>query len=224
MTISYDERGLVPVIAQDARTGRLLMLAWADEAAVEETVRSGFAHYHSRSRGRLWKKGESSGHVQRVVEVRLDCDGDALLYQVDQTGPACHTGEPSCFYRALLPETGGWAPSDAPPSTAIERLAGVVRARKGADPGSSYTARLLSRGMPAIVAKVREESEELAVALESESDARVVSEAADVVYHAIVGLESRGIAPGAVCEELARRFGVSGLVEKAQRTVPVEGG
>ena len=101
MNVRYDSQGLVPVIAQDARTGRVLMLAWANREALIATQESGYAHYYSRSRSALWKKGESSGHLQSVVAVRTDCDADAVLYQVHQDGVACHTGEPSCFYREL---------------------------------------------------------------------------------------------------------------------------
>ncbi|MEJ2292852.1 MAG: phosphoribosyl-AMP cyclohydrolase [Deinococcales bacterium] len=105
-TLRFDDHGLVPVIAQDAATGEVLMLAYADREAVEATLATRQAHYHSRSRGELWRKGATSGNVQRVVEVRYDCDEDALLYRVEQTGPACHTGHRSCFYRTALPDGG----------------------------------------------------------------------------------------------------------------------
>jgi len=101
LDLAFDEAGLLPVIAQDVGTGEVLMLAHADVEALEQTVATGLAHYHSRSRDALWRKGDTSGHLQRVSEVRVDCDGDALLYLVDQTGGACHTGHRSCFYRTL---------------------------------------------------------------------------------------------------------------------------
>ncbi len=110
--LRFDAHGLMPAVAQDAATGRVLMLAWVNREAVEATLRSGFAHYWSRSRGALWKKGETSGHLQRIVDIRLDCDGDALLYRVEQTGPACHTNRPSCFYRQL--RDGAWVEVEAP--------------------------------------------------------------------------------------------------------------
>ena len=107
--VKFDERGLVPVVAQDARTGEVLMLAWANAEALGLTQQTGRAHYWSRSRGELWKKGETSGHMQQVADVRLDCDGDAILYRVHQTGPACHTGERSCFHRPLTAAEGSAA-------------------------------------------------------------------------------------------------------------------
>ncbi len=99
--VKFDERGLVPVVVQDARTGEVLMLAWANRDALQRTAETGRAHYWSRSRGALWMKGETSGHAQEVVDVRVDCDADAVLYRVRQSGPACHTGERSCFYRIV---------------------------------------------------------------------------------------------------------------------------
>ncbi len=209
--------GLVPAIAQEARTGHVLMLAWMDRAAFDATLATGFAHYHSRSRGRLWKKGEESGHVQRVVGVRLDCDSDAVLLQVEQTGPACHTNAPSCFFDDAATGTRNVGP---PPANAADRLMTVLLERATLSEDTSYTAKLLSAGMPKILAKVAEESAELQAALASESDARVVSEAADLLYHVLVGFVQRGLAPDAVYLELARRFGQSGLAEKAARAVP----
>lgn len=213
---AWDERGLAPAIAQEARTGRVLMLAWMNAEALRLTLETGWATYWSRSRQGLWVKGETSGHRQRVIDVRLDCDHDAILVQVEQTGPACHTGEPSCFYRAAG-EGGTLRDTGPPPGGMIERLQGVLEERRHADPDRSYTARLLARGMPKILEKVNEEAAELAQALDAESDERVVSEAADVVYHVLVGFAARGIDATRVAQELARRFGTSGLVEKASR-------
>jgi len=218
MNVRYDKNGLVPVIAQDARTGRILMLAWANREALSATKETGYAHYYSRSRSALWKKGETSGHLQTVVAVRTDCDADTILYQVHQEGAACHTGEPTCFFRVLdgdqIVEDG---PARSPDSGMVERLQRVIESRKGDDPSSSYTASLLSKGMPKVLEKIAEESAELCDALREEEDRRVVSEAADLLYHVLVGFVERGIAAEEVDMELARRFGVSGLVEKASR-------
>ncbi|MFT7621502.1 MAG: phosphoribosyl-ATP pyrophosphohydrolase/phosphoribosyl-AMP cyclohydrolase [Myxococcota bacterium] len=204
---------LIPAIAQDHRTGRVLMLAYMNDESLRLTLETGQAHYWSRSRQALWRKGETSGNTQRVIEARMDCDGDTILLLIEQSGPACHTNEPSCFFEAL-PGGEKVAP---PPATAIERLGRTIHERRDASADSSWTARLLSRGLGKIVEKVREESEELAVALESESDERVISESADVLYHLLVGLEARGLDFEAVQHELARRFGTSGIEEKASR-------
>ncbi len=110
--IAFNEQGLVPAIAQDAETGRVLMMAWMNEQAIRQTLATGYAHYYSRSRRRQWKKGESSGHVQKVLDIYLDCDGDTLLLKIHQTGPACHTNRPSCFYRRL--ENDEWIETEGP--------------------------------------------------------------------------------------------------------------
>ncbi len=212
MTVQFDDRGLVPAIAQEARTGRVLMLAWMNAEALRRTKETGQAWYYSRSRARLWRKGESSGHTQTVLELRHDCDADTILLLVEQTGPACHTNQPSCFfYDHDLAET------KPPPSGMLDRLTRVIEARKTASGDASYTARLLSAGVPKITAKIAEEAGELCEALSAESDDRVVSEAADVLYHLLVGLSARELDIEAVLHELARRFGTSGLVEKASR-------
>jgi len=210
--ILFDERGLVPAIAQDARTGRVLMLAWMNQASLQRTRETGFAWYYSRSRQKLWQKGESSGHTQKVLELRHDCDGDAVLMLVEQTGPACHTDEASCFFY-----DHDLAPTSPPPGGMLQRLRDVLEARKNASADTSYTARLLAKGMTKINSKITEEAEELCDALASESDERVVSEAADVLYHMLVGFTARGIPVDGVMLELSRRFGTSGLVEKAGR-------
>jgi phosphoribosyl-ATP pyrophosphohydrolase/phosphoribosyl-AMP cyclohydrolase len=216
MRVIFDSDGLVPAITQDARTGRVLMLAWVNQEALNATLSTGFAHYYSRSRQALWKKGETSGHLQEVVDVRLDCDGDSLLFVVNQTGPACHTDELSCFFHQL-DKDGNSAAVSPPESGVVERLQAVLRARRNASEDSSYTAKLLSGGVAAVEAKINEEAGELCEALKNESDQRVVSEAADLLYHALVGLELRGIQSQEVALELARRFGVSGHQEKNSR-------
>ena len=183
MDISYDERGLVPVVVQDWRTGEVLTLAYANAEAVAATRRTGELHLWSRSRGELWHKGATSGNVQRVRALRLDCDGDALLALVEPAGPACHTGERTCFHNGELEPP---APHEALP--ALER---TLADRAAQRPEGSYTAALLA-DPPQIGEKVREEAEEVARAAREEPDDRVDEEAADVLYHLAVLLRSRG--------------------------------
>jgi phosphoribosyl-ATP pyrophosphohydrolase/phosphoribosyl-AMP cyclohydrolase len=193
--IAFDEQGLVPCVVQDWRTGEVLTLAYMNADAVARTRETGEMHFWSRSRGELWHKGETSGNVQRVRGLRYDCDEDALLALVEPAGPACHTGERSCFYRGDMEP----APQEALP--ALER---VVGERRGASADESYTARLLAD--PGLIAeKVREEAEEVARATAGESDERVAEEAADVLYHLTVLLASRDLSLAEAFEVLNER-------------------
>ena len=198
--VRYDENGLVPVIAQDASTGEVLMLAYANREAVEETTKTGEAHYYSRSRGKLWRKGATSGNTQRVIEVHLDCDGDALLYRVESRGPACHTGERSCFFIRLTGDEDEKAPDLG---RTLSRLAGKIAGRHHEMPEDSYTAKLLERGTGYISQKVGEEAVEVVVAaLEGE---RLAEESADLLYHLLVLLEERGVGVEEVAKVLDER-------------------
>jgi phosphoribosyl-ATP pyrophosphohydrolase/phosphoribosyl-AMP cyclohydrolase len=181
--IAYDERGLVPVVVQDWRTGEVLTLAYANAEAVARTRDTGELHLWSRSRDELWRKGATSGNVQRVRALRLDCDGDALLALVEPAGPACHTGARTCFHNGELDPP---APHEALP--ALER---TLADRAVKRPAGSYTVELLD-DPPRIGAKVQEEAEEVARAAREEGDDRVDEEAADVLYHLTVLLHSRG--------------------------------
>jgi phosphoribosyl-ATP pyrophosphohydrolase/phosphoribosyl-AMP cyclohydrolase len=193
--IRFDEDGLVPCVMQDARTGEVLTLAYMNEEALARTRETREVHFWSRSRGELWRKGETSGNVMRVRALRYDCDEDALLVLVDATGPACHTGERTCFHRGEM---------DPAASEALPTLERTIEARRGANPAESYTARLLAD--PAgLGEKVREEAGEVAAAAEAESDERVAAEAADVLYHLTVLLASRGLNIGDALEELNGR-------------------
>jgi len=189
--VHFGDDGLVPVVAQSSVSGAVLMVAYADREALERTRATGEAHYHSRSRGVLWKKGESSGHHQHIDEVRVDCDGDAVLYVVRQEGPACHTGMPTCF--------------GEPTGAALTRLAATVADRARARPPGSHTAQLLDGGVPAAARKVGEEAVETVVAALGEGEGRVTSEAADLLYHLVVLLEATHIPLDRVFAELARR-------------------
>jgi phosphoribosyl-ATP pyrophosphohydrolase/phosphoribosyl-AMP cyclohydrolase len=216
--LTYDASGLVSVVVQDRLTGEIRMLAHANEEAVKATLRTGEGHFYSRSRRALWRKGESSGHILRVTEVWADCDADALLYLVDPEGPSCHTGRQSCFFRRLDRDGVVHEDADLLGRPLFPRLWSELTARKRAGGDQSYTRKLLAGGAVAIGNKIREEADELARALADESNERVVAEAADEIYHLLVGLLLRDIDLRQVEGELARRFGVSGLTEKANRS------
>jgi phosphoribosyl-ATP pyrophosphohydrolase/phosphoribosyl-AMP cyclohydrolase len=197
--IIFGDDGLVPCVVQDARGGEVLMLAYANREALELTQETGQMHFYSRSRQRIWRKGETSGNTLALRSLRYDCDGDALLALVEPAGPACHTGENSCFYRDL----GGHAATypDAPradgepdpgPFEALPRLARVIAARASGAPEGSYTAKLLADG-PLAGEKVSEEAEEVVRAAAGESDQRLAEEAADLLYHLAVLLARRGV-------------------------------
>jgi phosphoribosyl-ATP pyrophosphohydrolase/phosphoribosyl-AMP cyclohydrolase len=180
------------------------MVAYADREALERTLSTGFAHYYSRSRKALWRKGETSGHEQRVAEIRLDCDGDTVLFRVDQTGPACHTGARTCFSRAVRRD-GGTAEGEEPGGHALTRLAATIAARAAERPAGSYTVELLDQGIPKISQKVGEEAVELVVAANAEDDTRLAAESADLLYHLLVLLEARSVPLDAVLRELEQR-------------------
>lgn len=213
---TYDERGLVPCIVQDAVTDVVLMLAWMNAEALRLTRETGAVHFWSRSRQALWKKGETSGHTLAVAEIRIDCDLDAVLVRAQPAGPTCHTGATSCFFHR---DAGGDdAVDDGPAPPILHRLAKVIEARRAATAKNSYTRSLLDAGMPKILAKIAEEHGELAAELPAGDDGKVVHETADLLFHVMVGLAARRIPLEAVLAELTRRFGTSGHVEKAQRT------
>lgn len=184
---------LLPVVGVDDADEQLLMLAWVNREALALTEATGEAHFWSRSRGELWRKGATSGHVMDVVAMGVDCDADAIVYRVRPHGPACHTGSRSCF--------------DGADRFDLAALSSVIRERRSADPGSSYTAGLLAGGPRRPAEKVTEEAGELSAAALAGSDEEVVGEAADLLYHALVLLEARGLSLGAVNAELARRHG-----------------
>jgi phosphoribosyl-ATP pyrophosphohydrolase/phosphoribosyl-AMP cyclohydrolase len=221
--VKFDEHGLVPVIAQDATTGMVRMFAFANAEALRATFASGQATFWSRSRQQLWRKGAESGHVMPVRELRLDCDGDAVLYLCDPVGPSCHTDRTSCFYRAssLPPNTNTPLAEDDgppdPPAAILTRLAHVIRARRGETADKSYVASLLTKGVPKINAKILEEAREVSEALTAGDPHAITHEAADVIFHLLVGLEATGVPLDTVFAELRRRFGTSGHEEKAGR-------
>jgi len=213
--LKFDEHGLMPAVVQDRLTGQVRMCAFVNKEAVAKTLETGRATFYSRSRGRLWEKGESSGHSLLVRELYVDCDADTLLMMADPVGPSCHTGQPSCFFRHFGAE--GVRDESVAASAFLEQLEAEIEARRESTAEKSYTKSLLDSGVGKIGNKVREEADEFARALLGESDERVVSEAADVVYHLLVGLTSRGTPWRAVLDVLARRAGTSGHEEKSSR-------
>jgi phosphoribosyl-AMP cyclohydrolase / phosphoribosyl-ATP pyrophosphohydrolase len=206
--VRFDRSGLVPVVAQDVATGDVLTLAYANREAVEKTLASGEAHYYSRSRSELWRKGATSGNTQRVVEVKLDCDGDTLLYVVEPRGPACHTGENSCFFTSLAGDGVGVVSAgeqDVLFGTMVERLAGTIAQRHREMPEGSYTVSLIEGGPERLAQKVGEEAVEVVVA--ALSGERLPEEAADLVYHLLVLLEERGVGTEQMARVLYNRHG-----------------
>jgi phosphoribosyl-AMP cyclohydrolase / phosphoribosyl-ATP pyrophosphohydrolase len=201
--VRFNPDGLVPVVAQDVLSGDLLMVAYANREALALTLSTGAAHYFSRSRNALWRKGETSGHTQAVAEVRLDCDGDAVLYRVRQEGPACHTGSRTCFLTRLDP---GQATNDPDHGGhLLQRLAATVAQRATERPAGSYTVQLLAAGLPKVSQKVGEEAIEVVVAANSEDAGRLASETADLLYHLLVLLQARGVPLDTVWRELDQR-------------------
>lgn len=198
--IRWDEQGLVPAIVQDDLTGQVLMLAYMNQEALERTLKTGEAHFWSRSRQALWHKGESSGNIQRVRAVHVDCDGDTLLVLVDPAGPACHTGRRTCFYRRL----DGDADAEAKPFR--QRLSDLLAQRKAHPSEASYTSRLFQAGIPHILQKVGEEAVEVIIAAQNEPRQRFIAEVADLLYHLNVALLAHDIGWAEVDAALRERY------------------
>jgi phosphoribosyl-ATP pyrophosphohydrolase/phosphoribosyl-AMP cyclohydrolase len=195
--LRFDAAGLVPVVVQDRASGDVLMVAFANAEALARSVETGLAHFWSRSRAALWRKGETSGHTLAVRALRADCDRDALLMVVDPMGPTCHTGTRTCF---------GEVPLSAP--GVLEDVARVIAERARSRPESSYTARLLAKGLDHALKKVGEESTEVVLAAKGESDERLAEEVADLLFHLLVVLQQRGVPLSRALDVLrARRRG-----------------
>lgn len=193
-TVTFDASGLIVAVAQDVATGTVLMVAYMDRAALTRTLETGEAHFWSRSRQAPWHKGETSGNVLRVQGIQADCDGDALLLSVQPTGPACHTGQRSCF---------------AEPATLLDSLEATIHDRNATRPRGSYSTSLFEQGRPAILRKVGEEATEVIVAADHEGKDALVREVADLWFHSMLLLEERGTNAAAVLHELKRRHGAS---------------
>ena len=212
--------GLIPVVTQEASTNEVLMLAYMNEEALNLTLKSNIAHYFSRSKQRIWKKGESSGHIQEIVDIMIDCDNDTILLKVNQTGVACHTGRKSCFFTSMktneevikveIDTTSAYG--------VIDTLYHTILEKKNDDPKKSYTAKLLQGGENSMLKKVVEESGEFTFAIKDNDTEEIIYEAADITYHVLVALASKNISPDRVKQELAKRFGMSGIEEKNSRS------
>jgi len=217
--VDWEKSELLPVIVQDVENNEVLMMAYMNKEALSLSLETKVAHYFSRSKQRIWKKGESSGHTQAIHSFALDCDNDTLLIKVTQEGVACHTGRRSCFFTEL--ESGESNSKVEVDTTAaygvIDTLYHTIQERKNADPETSWTAKLLSKGDNTILKKVVEEAGEYCFAHKDNDEKEMVYEAADLTYHMLVALASKNISPDRIKQELARRFDMSGIAEKDSR-------
>lgn len=204
--MQFDANGLIPAIVQHARSGEVLMLGYMNEAALANTLSSGLVTFWSRSRRSLWQKGESSGNILRLVEIRQDCDGDALLVRAEPAGPTCHTGQVSCFHRSLQDEP---ATDLAPPSAILARLSDIITQRDTERTPGSYTTKLLEGGVDRIGKKIGEEAAEVIIAAKNRSDSELSWELADLLYHSLVLLQAQGLPVEAIWRELQRRHGTN---------------
>ena len=213
-------QGLIPAVVQDSSTNDVLMLAYMNKEALNLTLQTNYAHYFSRSKQRIWKKGESSGHTQKIVEIKLDCDNDTVLLKVEQKGVACHTGRKTCFFTDL--KSGNITDDVTVDLTnaygVIDTLYHTIQDRKNDDPTKSYTAKLLTGKQNSMLKKIVEEAGEFTFAIKDDDKEEIVYEAADLMYHCLVALASKNISPDQIKQELARRFGISGIEEKNSRS------
>ena len=217
--VDWKKSELLPVIVQDFSNGEVLMMAYMNRHALELSLTTKIAHYFSRSKQRIWKKGESSGHTQLIHSFNIDCDNDTLLIKVTQEGVACHTGRRSCFFTEL---ESGEANSEVQVSSesmygVIDTLYHTIQERKNADPSTSWTAKLISKGENTILKKVVEEAGEFSFAYKDNDEKEMIYEAADLTYHMLVALAVKNISPDRIEQELARRFDMSGIAEKNSR-------
>lgn len=220
--VDFDKQGgLVPVITQEVDTNEVLMLGYMNKEALQLTLDTKFVHYFSRSKQRIWKKGESSGHFQCVESIAIDCDNDTLLIHVVQHGVACHTGRKSCFFTNL--ETNSIDQEVVIDTSKaygiVDTLYHVIQEKKNDNPKLSYTAKLLQGKQNSMLKKIVEEAGEFTYAIKDDDTKEIVYEGADLLYHSLVALASKGISPDQVKQELSRRFGLSGIEEKNQRAV-----
>ncbi len=217
--INWDKTPLIPVIAQDYENGEILMLAYTNKEALELTFSTKIAHYYSRSRQKLWKKGEQSGHTQEIKEIYIDCDDDTLLFKVKQNGVACHTGRRSCFFTRVDTDKELVAPveKEITSYSISDTLYHTIQERKKADSSKSYVASLFEKGENSILKKVIEEAGEFCFAVKDKDKKEIIYECADLAFHTLVALGLRDINPDLVKQELKRRIGTSGIEEKNSR-------
>ena len=202
--MKFDEKGLIPAIVQHVRSGEVLMLGYMNEASLQQTMETGLVTFWSRSRNELWQKGMTSGNILQLVEIRQDCDGDALLVLVEPKGPTCHTGEVTCFHTSLDDEKMN---VPAPTSAIITHLIDLTKQRQVDRPEGSYTTKLLTGGVDRIGKKIGEEAAEVIIAAKNESQDELTWELADLFYHSMVLLVQQGVSEQAIWNELWRRHG-----------------
>jgi phosphoribosyl-ATP pyrophosphohydrolase/phosphoribosyl-AMP cyclohydrolase len=200
--VKFDDKGLIPAVVQHARSGEVLMLGYMNEEALRLTVETGLVTFWSRSRAAIWQKGETSGNLLRLVEVRQDCDGDTLLVLAEPAGPTCHTGEASCFHRLL---DGTPTARHAPPSTILTHLSDLIARRAVERTEGSYTVKLLDGGVDRIGKKIGEEAAEVIIAAKNAAPAELAWELSDLLYHSLVLLAQQGVPVEAIWDELRRR-------------------
>ncbi len=200
--LKFDEKGLIPVITQSYYTGKVLMQAYANREAIQKTIDTGFATYFSRSRNQLWVKGETSGNKQKVVDIKIDCDEDSIIYLVKDYGVACHTGAESCFYRDL-----DFKETENPPAFEIfHALYTKINERKEKKPEGSYVASLFKKGSDKIIQKVGEEAVETVIALKNKNKEEIVYETSDLIFHLIIALVDSGVKLEEIQDELLKRY------------------
>ncbi len=200
--IKFNSEGLVPVITQSFYTGKVLMQAYANKEAIEKTIKTGYATYYSRSRKKLWVKGETSGNKQKIVKIKIDCDGDSILYLVKDYGVACHTGEESCFYRDI-----NLKKEERPDAYEIfHALYEKLLQRKIEKPEGSYVAKLFEKGSDKIIQKVGEEAVETVIALKNKNTEEIIYEASDLIFHLIIALVDAGVKIEELQDELLKRY------------------
>lgn len=205
--LKYNDKGLIPAIVQDEASGKLLMMAWMNRDTLQMTRESGYTHFYSRSRNEVWKKGETSGNTQKVKKIFYDCDNDTLLVTVEPAGPACHTGEESCFFTEL--DSGDALVAEKPSGVdenILSRIYQVIQQRKRERPEGSYVAKLFDKGESAILKKIGEESTEFVIGCKNSDAQEIVSEAADLWFHTMVAMAQHDIPPEKIFAELRKRF------------------
>jgi len=200
--LKFNQDGLIPVITQNYYTGKILMQAYANKEAIKETLKSGYATYFSRSRNALWRKGETSGNYQKIMDIKVDCDEDSIIYLVVEEGPACHTGEESCFYRNLNLEKD----SKPVPFEILHKLYEKIQKRKETMPEGSYVASLFKKGTDKIIQKVGEEAVETVIALKNKNKDEIVYETSDLLFHLLIALVDAGVKLSDIEEELLKRY------------------
>ncbi|PAF47802.1 bifunctional phosphoribosyl-AMP cyclohydrolase/phosphoribosyl-ATP pyrophosphatase [Helicobacter sp. 12S02634-8] len=220
--LNWDKSPLIPVVVQSYCDNAVLMLGFMDQEALRLSLETKVVHYFSRTKGRIWKKGEKSGHIQKIIEIFLDCDNDTLLFKVEQTGSVCHTGRETCFFQKLDFANASLESLGTPLDLSehydvIDTLYHILQAKKNQDPKQSYTASLYAKGENTIGKKIIEEAGELSFAIKDNDPNQIIYECADTIYHILVGLSYKNISPDRVRSELKRRFAFSGIEEKRRR-------